>query len=138
MTVKEFLRGVRKQNSILKAYEEELVELRKRAVNISSPALGDKVQSNHISSLDEIVEKLEIQADKVNKMWDSYIEKKAQASSLIQKEPDEYRRCVLYRYYILGQSWEQIASEMNFSVRWVMQLHGWALLDLEKDFILIH
>lgn len=138
MTVKEFLKKVRKQNEVIRAYESELKDLRIRAVNISSPTLGEKVQSNHQSSLDEIVEKIESQADKVNEAWSTFMEVRDQAASLINSEPDEYRRCVLYRYYILFQPWEQIAVEMHFSLRWVMRLHGWALKDLEKEFTKIH
>lgn len=138
MTVKIFLQKVRRQNEVIRAYESELKDLRIRAVNISSPTLGERVQSNHQSSLDEIVDKIESQADKVNKAWQSYMEVKDQAISLINMEQDEYRRCVIYRYYILCQSWEQIAVEMHFSLRWVMRLHGWALNDLEKEFTKIH
>ena len=76
MTVKEFLKKVRKQNEVIRAYESELKDLRIRAVNISSPTLGERVQSNHLSSLDEIVDKIESQADKVNKAWQSYMEVK--------------------------------------------------------------
>lgn len=134
MTVKEFLNKVRRQNSVLLTYERELSELRLRMVNISSPGFGDKVQTNHLSSLDEIIEKMESQADKVNRKWDACKGMKEQAEMLIDKEPDENRRCVLYRYYILCQSWEQIAVDMHFSLRWITKLHGWALQDLEKEF----
>lgn len=136
--VREFLKKVRKQNEVIRAYESELKDLRIRAVNISSPTLGERVQSNHHASLDEIVEKIESQADKVNEAWSLFMEVRDQAVSLINSEPDEYRRCVLYRYYILCQPWEQIAVEMHFSLRWVMRLHGWALKDLEKEFTKIH
>lgn len=138
MTVREFLLRVRKQNSVLLTYERELSELRLRMVNISSPGFGDNVQTNHISSLDEIIEKMESQADKVNRNWDACKEMKEQAEALIGKEPDEYRRCVIYRYYILCQPWKRVAVEMHFSLRWVMRLHGWALNDLEKEFTKIH
>lgn len=134
MTVKEFLTKVRRQNSVLLTYERELSELRLRMVNISSPGFGDKVQTNHISSLDEIIEKMEAQADKVNRKWDACKEMKDQAKTLIDKEPDEDRRCVLYRYYIICQSWEQIAVDMHLSIRWITKLHGRALQDLEKEF----
>ena len=56
MTVKEFLRSVREQDRLLRAYEQELEDLRRRAYNISSPKLGDKIQSNHLDTLDEIVD----------------------------------------------------------------------------------
>ena len=57
MTVKEFLRSVRSQDNLLRAYEQELEDLRRRAYSISSPRLGDKIQANHLVTLDEIVAK---------------------------------------------------------------------------------
>lgn len=138
MTVKEFLRSVREQDSLLRAYEQELEDLRRRAYNISSPKLGDKIQSNHLATLDEIVDKLDSQIEKVNATWDELIDKRNQAKALINKVEDESGRCVLYRYYILIQLWEQIAVEMNYTIRWVYKLHGKALQDLEKKFTKIH
>lgn len=138
MTAKEFLRSVREQDSLLRAYEQELEDLRRRAYNISSPKLGDKIQSNHLATLDEIVDKLDSQIEKVNATWDELIDKRNQAKALINKVEDESGRCVLYRYYILIQSWERIAVEMNYTIRWVYKLHGKALQDLEKKFTKIH
>lgn len=138
MTVKEFLQGVRNQDGLLRAYEQELEDLRRRAYNISSPRLGDKIQSNHLTTLDEIVEKLERQAEKVNQAWDRLIELREKAKALIHQERDNDCRCILYRYYILGQTWEQIAVEMNYTIRWTYKLHGKALQDLEKEFTKVH
>lgn len=138
MTVKEFLRSVREQDSLLRAYEQELEDLRRRAYNISSPKLGDKIQSNHLATLDEIVDKLDSQIEKVNAAWDELIDRRDMAKALINMVEDESIRCVLYRYYILIQTWEQIAVEMNYTIRWVYKLHGKALQDLEKEFTKIH
>lgn len=138
MTVKEFLRSVRSQDNLLRAYEQELEDLRRRAYSISSPRLGDKIQANHLVTLDEIVAKIEQQAAKVNAAWDELIDRRNRAKFLISKVEDENIRCVLYRYYILTHSWEQIAVEMNYTIRWVYKLHGKALQDLEKEFTKIH
>ena len=138
MAVKEFLRSVREQDRLLRAYEQELEDLRRRAYNISSPKLGDKIQSNHLATLDEIVDKLDSQIEKVNAAWDELIDKRDNAKALIDKVEDKSARCVLYRYYILIQAWEQIAVEMNYTIRWVYKLHGKALQDLKKEFTKIH
>lgn len=138
MAVKEFLRSVREQDRLLRAYEQELEDLRRRVYNISSPKLGDKIQSNHLATLDEIVDKLDSQIEKVNAAWDELIDKRDNAKALIDKVEDKSARCVLYRYYILIQAWEQIAVEMNYTIRWVYKLHGKALQDLEKEFTKIH
>lgn len=133
MTVKEQLIQVRNQECMVRAYEDELGELRRRAYNISSPKMADKVQSNHQSSLEDIVEKLDAQARKVNAAWDTLICMRDEAEALINLEEDMQRRCVLWRYYILGESWEKVAEKMNFSLRQIQRLHGWALLDVERN-----
>lgn len=138
MTVKEFLSSVREQDRLLRAYEQELEDLRRRAYNISSPKLGDKIQSNHLATLDEIVDKLDSQIEKVNAAWDELIDKRDKAKALIDKVEDESGRCVLYRYYILIQTWEQIAVDMNYTIRRIYQLHGQALKNLEEDFTKFH
>lgn len=92
MTVREFLLRVRKQNHMLLVYEQELTNLQAHASNISSPAFGDKVQGNHISSLDEIVEKIVMQADKVNQLWDAYIANKERAASMIGRIDDDAQK----------------------------------------------
>ena len=40
---------------------------------------------------------------------------------------DERLQLVLYRRYILGEKWEQIAVNLNLDYRWVLRLHGRAL-----------
>lgn len=131
MTVKEQLTLVRKQEFLLRDYEEELLDLRRRAYSISSPQLSEKIQSNHQSSLDDVVMKLDLQARKVNEEWDKLLEMKKNAENLINLETDPVRRCVLHKYYIRGKSWEQVADEMNYSLRQITSFHGQALHDLE-------
>ncbi len=97
MTVKEFLRSVREQDSLLRAYEQELEDLRRRAY-----------------------------------AWDELIDRRNRAKFLISKVEDENIRCVLYRYYILTHSWEQIAVDTGYALRHVYRLHGEGLQILEK------
>ena len=37
--------------------------------------------------------------------------------------PDPLRRDILTRRYILGQRWERIAADNNFTLRRVLQIH---------------
>lgn len=74
----------------------------------------------------------------MNAAWDELIDKRDQAKALIGKVDDESSRCVLYRYYILIQTWEQIAVDMNYTIRRIYQLHGQALKNLEEDFTKFH
>ena len=49
---------------------------------------------------------------------------------LIASVPDQAQREVLTRRYIIGQRWEDIAESMNYSLRRVYQLHGYALQNI--------
>lgn len=138
MTVREFLLRVRKQNHMLLVYEQELTNLQAHASNISSPAFGDKVQGNHISSLDEIVEKIVMQADKVNKLWDTYIENKERAASMIGRIDDDAQKAVLYRYYIMGENWKTVSCHMHYTRRYIFKLNDMGIRELSRIFKRVH
>lgn len=138
MTVREFLLRVRKQNYMLLIYEQELTNLQAHASNISSPAFGDKVQGNHISSLDEIVEKIVMQADKVNRLWDAYIANKERAASMIGRIDDDAQKAVLYRYYIMGENWKTVSCQMHYTRRYIFKLHDMGIKELSGIFKRVH
>lgn len=46
-----------------------------------------------------------------------------QVKAAIDTVPDPLRRDILTRRYILGQRWERIAADQNFTLRRVLQLH---------------
>lgn len=52
------------------------------------------------------------------------------AEKLIAFVPDQAQREVLTRRYIIGQRWEDIAVCMNYSLRRIYQLHGYALQNI--------
>lgn len=52
--------------------------------------------------------------------------------SVINKYPDSYGRSLLLMRYIECLSWEKIAEEMKYDVRWVQRLHGKILAELER------
>ena len=52
------------------------------------------------------------------------------AEKLIASVPDQAQREVLTRRYIIGQRWEDIAVCMNYSLRRIYQLHGYALQNI--------
>ena len=77
------------------------------------------------------MEKLDAQARKVNEAWDTLISMRDEAEALINLEEDMQRRCVIWRYYILGESWEKVAENIHLDMRYVFRIHGRALQDLE-------
>ena len=57
---------------------------------------------------------------------------KCEVKAVIQKVPDYRYRDVLDKRYISGETWEQIAVEMNYSYMHICRLHGEALKAAEE------
>lgn len=56
------------------------------------------------------------------------------AEKLIASVPEQTQREVLTRRYIIGEKWEEIAENMNYSRRRITQLHGIALKNISLNF----
>lgn len=85
---------------------------------------GDKL-SKLISDLDELENRY---LDSVGELQ----EKITQITERIEKLPDERQKQVLYSRYIVGDTWERIAVDMQFYIRHVYRIHGEALKEYAK------
>lgn len=129
MTVLEFLESVRGNDQKMRALESRIVDLRIRMTNLSSPQWGDKVQTSHMDG-ENLVDKYLDKMSDLSREWDYYNELEKQANDLVRLAGTTDRQVVLYRYYIMGQDYPQIAEEMNFSERRVFQLRAEGLDDI--------
>ena len=132
MTVKEFLNDVRQQHARVEACKERLKEIECEVISLKSPQLGDKIQSNSVKSLDEVICRLELKRAETSREFIRLMDMQDKAETLISCEKDHDRWSVLYRRYILNQKWEKIAAEINLDLRWIYRLHGQGLVDLEN------
>lgn len=130
MTVKEFLNDVRRQHARVEACKERLKEIECEVISLKSPQLGDKIQSNNIKSLDEVICRLELKRAETSREFIRLMDMQDKAEALISCEKDHDRWTVLYRRYILNQKWEKIAVEINLDLRWIYRLHGQGLRNL--------
>lgn len=133
MNEQELLQEARRKDAKLICYEEELQMLMQRAYNISSPQFGEKVQSNKILSLENIVEEIEHQIEIVTEKWKEIAPIKEKARDIIDREKDETRFTILYSYYITLKNWDEIAKQIGKSRRQTERLHGKALLDIKNS-----
>ena len=131
MTVKEFLNSVRRQHARVETCKERLKEIECEVISLKSPQLGDKIQSNNVKSLDEVICRLELKRAETSREFVRLMDMQDKAEMLISYEKDHDRWAVLYRRYIINQKWEEIAVQMHFDLRWVYRIHGRALHDLQ-------
>lgn len=75
---------------------------------------------NYISALQDYESKLRTQITEM-------LIAKEKLKQIIENVPNYEHRQILYKRYICFQKWEQIAVDMNYSIRRIYQIHGEAL-----------
>lgn len=123
---KQYLRRYQEAKKRAKRIQEEIDAL--RSSETSPVGLGDGLPhgsgtsdlSGYAARWDELVRELE--AEKEMQMV-TYREIRQQIGTVSDATEQE----ILSRRYLLGQSWEKIAVEMNYGYRHVLKIHGRAL-----------
>lgn len=113
--VRELLKRVRKCRYMVDACIKDLEQARRDAYALKAVRIGDKIQTNHQSDLAQVVEKIECYEEKLQKSLDELIGLKLEATAIIRNEPDFCARAILYRRYILAESWNVISQEAGYS-----------------------
>ena len=80
--------------------------------------------SGYVARLDALVSQLEHERELAVKQYQEIHDQ-------IHKMQDGAEKEVLERRYLLGETWEKIAVNMNHNYRWVLRLHGRALNNFE-------
>lgn len=127
---KQYLRRYQEAKKRAKRIQEEIDAL--RSSETSPVGLGDGLPhgsgtsdlSGYAARWDELVRELE--AEKEMQMI-VYREIRQQIGMV----PDPTEQEILSRRYLLEQRWEKISVEMNYDYRYVLKLHGKALLHFE-------
>lgn len=121
MTVRELFSQVRKHRYMVDALTDDLNRVRRDAYSLKAVRIGDKVQSSHKQDLAQVVERIEHYELKLQAAIDELIRLKTEASDIIKDEPDLCTRAILYRRFILAESWDKITWEVGYSRSWASQ-----------------
>ena len=123
---KEFLWSYRDSVRRLERINAEIEEIRAMRMGVSAGTggTGRRGWKNDLSAYAAQLDSLErgLDEEKVV-LLDTYIRIKAAIDNL----KDARERDVLFYRYIKGFSWWKIADEMEYTERWIMELHGRAL-----------
>lgn len=132
MTVRELFNQVRKHRYMVDALTDDLNHVRRDAYSLKAVRIGDKVQSSNKQDLAQVVERIVSYEDKLSTAIEELIALKAKASEIIKLEPDLCVRAVLYRRYILAESWDCIAQDVGYSRAWSIGMAEKSINRLEK------
>lgn len=70
--------------------------------------------------------------EEIDGVIDSFIDKKREASALLERLENPLHYQVLHKRYVLFQSFEKIAGDLNYTYRNIRYLHGRALQEFDK------
>ena len=129
MTNKEYFRQAYGLDQKINSDFEEVARLREMAEVISSPVLGDKVQTSRGGDTRFVrsLEKILWLEEKISREIGVLVDLKSQMRDVIAAVQDTDERMVLRYRYIHNLTWEQIGNELNADARTIRRWHGSAL-----------
>lgn len=128
MTAKEYLQQVRTIDERINCKLADVARLQDMATRIT-PVLRDDVAhggGTQDRMADTIARIIDLKAE-INGDIDQLVDKKREVTAKLDKLTNRRYYTVLFRKYILFETFEQIACEMNCSWRNACYLHGQAL-----------
>lgn len=113
----------------------EIAQLKDMVVSISAPQSGDRVQTTpNFDKIGTKYAKIDEMERKIDGMVDELVDKKEKIIQQIDSMEDENTYNILFARYIEKKTFEVIATEMKYSWRQVVRLHGTALKQFEKKY----
>lgn len=129
MTAKQYLSQLSKIEYNIRILSDELEERRTRLMSTAAPSLGEKVQSS--PKADAFASAIAALADKDLQRQDLILEYEIMRDQIVDQIrglEDPVQAQVLFERYVHRKRWEVIASEMNYSIQRIFQIHGNALV----------
>lgn len=126
---KKYLRSYRKHGRKIKRIEAEIEEIRSMKMYPSMNNDGMPHGSGQ-SDLSAYAAELNVKEDELYHEGVEQVQTYNDISQRIKSMEDEDERDVLFYRYIKGLEWWEIARAMDYSERWVYELHGKALKNL--------
>ena len=133
MKAQEELQKILLDNAKIDTKIEELARLKSLATKVTAVMEGEVVSRtrNSDTMADTIAKIIEMQ-EQVNRLIDSYADRKMCLSKIIDGLNNPMQIRVLYGYYFAGKSFQRIADELGYSRRNICYIHGDALLAVEN------
>ena len=135
MTTKEYLGQISRLNRMINNKLTEIAQLKDMAASISAPQSGERVQTTpNFHKIGTKYAKIDEMERKIDGMVDELVDKKEKIIQQIDSMEDENTYNILFARYIEKKTFEVIATEMKYSWRQVVRLHGTALKQFEKKY----
>lgn len=134
MTAKEYLSSIRKMEQELDLERRMLEHWSNQAESVKASNYEPNYNSTKPTSapFELCLMKKAEKEESVKRVEAKLADRRAEVGRLLSKVESSTYRSVLELRYLSGLSWDKIARKLCFSDRWVLKLHGQALLEVEK------
>lgn len=135
MTTKEYLSQISRLNRMIQNKLSEISQLKELSQSITATLNEEKVQTtpNH-DKIGTSYAKIDEMERKLDEIIDEYVDKKNLIISQIESMENEITYDILFSRYIEKKTFEKIASDMHYSFRQLIRLHGKALKEFENKY----
>ena len=130
---KDYFAQIRKTDRLIQRLKGTVATLRSGLTSQNYELKPDKVQSSGAKNpLESTMIKILDLERQITARIDELVSMKQEAFDRIRNVPDFDQQNILIGRYIQLKEWDDIAAELSFSPKWVLKLHGKALLEFYK------
>lgn len=136
MTIKEYMCQAHYIDQRINSKIEQLSSLRNlttKATATLTDLPGSATRNNH--AMEDIIVKMIDLDNEINGDIDCLVDLKVEITSLIKRVENPEYRTLLELRYLCFKTWEQIAVEMEYDLRWIYRMHKKALADVKNVMI---
>lgn len=135
MTAKEYLQQVRLKDAEINNLIADKKGLKRMLLSIGGIQEGERVQTTpNKDKYGTLYAKIDAKEREITRKIDELIDFKSKVSGEINALAKDAYITILHKRYIRLSSWEQIAVDLNFTVRHILNLHGQALIEFERKY----
>ena len=133
MTAKEFLGQAYRLDQRINSKLQQIDSLRGLTQKVTQSYDNEVVsRTRNVSSLEDAIIRLMEAEEELNRQIDQLVDTKIEIGKLIEKVHNESYRLLLEKRYLCFLQWDQIAAEMHYSRRWVLNKHDRAVEVVDK------
>ena len=128
MTAREYLGQAYRLDQRINSKLQQIASLRSLTQRVTASCGGETVsRTRNVHSLEDTIVRLMEAEEEINCQIDELIQLKIEIGETIDQVENETRRLILEKRYLCFLSWDQIASDLNYSRRWVLNQHDRAV-----------
>lgn len=135
MTAKEYLQQLHKADVIINQRIQEKADLRARLSSIGSFDYSkERVQTSlpEGAGYERQIARIIDLEEEIDSLIDDYVDLKHKIIGQLHDLNNTDQIRVLYKRYVMNEKFEQIAVDLNFSIRNVYKVHGHGLQEFQK------